>query len=185
MIKQQRLWMAAVTLAVAAPALAQGAAQPAPAQTAAQALAQAAPPTFEGRPIKVYLRAGLKTHAAGQHDYPQFLADWSKILTERGAIVDGSLHFPTAEELDDIDVIVMYKGDAGYMTTGGEGRRSRPSCKRGGGLVGLHDAICADDPEWWSTIFGGAKKHGEINFTLEAPVTYTIHRSGAPDHEGR
>ena len=97
---------------------AQAQAQPAPAQTAAQALAQAAPPTPEGRPIKVYLRAGLKTHAAGQHDYPQFLADWSKLLTERGAIVDGSLHFPTEQELADVDVIVMYKGDAGYMTLG-------------------------------------------------------------------
>ena len=99
-------------------AAAQPAATPPPAQTAAQALAQAAPPTFEGRPIKVYLRAGLKTHAAGQHDYPQFLADWSKLLTERGAIVDGSLHFPTEQELADVDVIVMHKGDAGYMTIG-------------------------------------------------------------------
>ena len=32
-----------------------------------------------------YIHAGLKTHAPGQHDYPQFLADWSKLLTERGA----------------------------------------------------------------------------------------------------
>jgi hypothetical protein len=61
----------------------------------------------------VYLRVGLKTHAPGEHDYPQFLADWSKILTDRGAIVDGSLHFPTAAELENIDVMVTYKGDAG------------------------------------------------------------------------
>jgi type 1 glutamine amidotransferase len=154
-------------------AAAQGAAQPPPAQTAAEALAQAATRVPEGRPIKVYLRAGLKTHAAGQHDYPQFLADWSKLLTERGAIVDGSLHFPTEQELADIDVIVMYKGDAGYMTIG-ERIALENFLKRGGGLVGFHDAICADDPVWWSSIMGGAKKHGETNFTLEAPVTYTF-----------
>jgi len=65
---------------------------------------------------RVYIRAGLKTHGAGQHDYPQFLADWSKILTDRYAAVDGSLHFPKAEELANVDVIVMYKGDAGAMT---------------------------------------------------------------------
>ena len=27
----------------------------------------------------IYIRAGLKSHGPGQHDYPQFLADWSKI----------------------------------------------------------------------------------------------------------
>ena len=45
--------------------------------------------------MKVYIYGGPKTHAEGQHDYPQFLADWSKILQNRGAIVDGGLHFPT------------------------------------------------------------------------------------------
>src|SRR5262249_55859591 len=57
----------------------------------------------------IYIRAGLKTHGPGQHDYPQFLADWSKVLTERNALVDGSLHFPKASELDGVDVLVMYK----------------------------------------------------------------------------
>jgi type 1 glutamine amidotransferase len=165
--------VAALALACAAPAGAQGQTAPAPAQTAAQALAQAAPPTAEGRPIKVYLRAGLKTHAPGQHDYPQFLADFSKILTERGAIVDGSFHFPTDAEIADVDVIVMYKGDAGYMTVG-ERATLESFLRRGGGLVGIHDAICADDTAWWASIMGGAKKHGETNFTLEAPVTYTF-----------
>ena len=148
-------------------------AAPPPAQTAEQALAQAASRAPEGRPIKVYLRGGLKTHAAGQHDYPQFMADWSKLLTERGAIVDGSFHFPTAEEIADVDVIVMYKGDAGYMTIG-ERIVLENFLKRGGGLVGFHDAICADDTAWWASIMGGAKKHGETNFTLEAPVPYTF-----------
>jgi len=35
--------------------------------------------------MRVFLWTGLKTHSPGQHDYPQFLADWSKLLTERGA----------------------------------------------------------------------------------------------------
>src|SRR4029079_16363899 len=46
-------------------------------------------------PMHIYLRGGLKSHGPGLHDYPQFLADWSKLLTERGAIVDGGFHFPT------------------------------------------------------------------------------------------
>jgi type 1 glutamine amidotransferase len=129
-------------------------------------------------PIRVFLRAGLKTHGSGEHDYPQFLADWSKLLTSRGAIVDGGLHFPSAEALAGTEVIVMYKGDAGYLTMEERGRLET-FLARGGGIVGLHDAICADDPDWWATIFGGAKKHGEVNYTLEAPVSYTIDR---PDH---
>ena len=47
--------------------------------------------------MRVYLRGGLKTHGPGKHDYPQFLADWSKVLTEHGAVVDGSYHAPTAQ----------------------------------------------------------------------------------------
>lgn len=35
--------------------------------------------------IQIYPRSGLKTHGPGQHDYPQFLADWSKLLTQHGA----------------------------------------------------------------------------------------------------
>ena len=31
-----------------------------------------------------------------------------------------------------------------------------------------------DDPEYFANIVGGAKKHGEVNYTLEANVPYTI-----------
>jgi len=187
----RRIWSTATTaalLALAVPHAARAQAAAAPpaasqAQSTQQMLANAAGTVPEGRPIKVYIRAGLKTHGPGQHDYPQFLADFSKILTERGAIVDGSLHFPTEPELADVDVIVMYKGDAGYMTIG-ERMALENYLKRGGGLVGIHDAICADDPAWWSTIMGGAKKHGETNFTLEAPVTYTFTDANDPITKG-
>lgn len=137
----------------------------------------------EGRPLRIYLRAGLKTHGPGQHDYPQFLADWSKLLTEHGAVVDGSLHFPTPLELANVDVMVTYKGDAGYMTAD-EKATLETFLKRGGGLVALHDTICAEDPEWFATIYGGAKKHGQTNFTLEAPVAYTITDAADPIMQG-
>jgi hypothetical protein len=67
----------------------------------------AAPGPDALRPIHVYIRAGLKSHGEGLHDYPQFLGDWSKVLTEHGALVDGGLHFPDARELSDVDVLVM------------------------------------------------------------------------------
>ena len=133
-----------------------------------------APPRIPGQNVngvRVYLWAGLKTHNAGQHDYPQFLADWSKLLTERGAFVNGALHPPTAADLENTDVLVIYKGDAGFLV-------DRPAMdayvKRGGGIVSLHDALCGPDPAYFSTLVGGAKKHGEVNFTLDAPIHYAV-----------
>jgi type 1 glutamine amidotransferase len=107
--------------------------------------------------MHIYIRAGLKTHGPGLHDYPQFLADWSKILTEHGAVVDGSLHAPSAAELEHTDVLVL----EGFI-------------KRGGGIVSIHDALCGPDPAYFATLVGGGKKHGQINYTLGADIPYTI-----------
>ena len=147
-------------------------AQPVPSQPVTPAPQAQAQPQV-GPPLRVYIHAGLKTHAEGQHDYPQFLADWSKLLSNRGAIVDGGLHFPSARELANVDVMVIYKGDAGYLSI--EDRATLDNfLRRGGGVVSLHDALCGPDPEHFSTIVGGGKKHGEVNYTLEADVPYTI-----------
>ncbi len=140
-----------------------------------------APPAPTGPHI--YIRAGLKSHGPGQHDYPQFLADWSKVLTERNAVVDGSLHFPKPSELEGVDVIVMYKGDAGGMTSEERGTLEN-FIRRGGGLVSFHDTLCGPDPAYYSTILGGAKKHGEVNYTLEANVPYTVVDKSNPITEG-
>lgn len=133
--------------------------------------------------MHVYLRAGLKTHGPGQHDYPQFLADWSKILTLHGAVVDGSFHAPTAAELKNTDVIVMYKGDAGFMDAQ-ERADLMAFVKRGGGLVMIHDALCGPDPAEMAMLVGGGKKHGEVNYTLDAKVPYTIVDPASPLMKG-
>jgi type 1 glutamine amidotransferase len=134
-------------------------------------------------PLRVHIYAGLKTHAEGQHDYPQFLADWSKILTQRGAYVTGGLQFPSARDLAAVDVMVIYKGDAGYL--GIEDRAALDAfIRRGGGLVSLHDALCGPEPEYFASIVGGAKRHGEVNYTLEAEVPYTIVATDHPIMQG-
>ena len=134
-------------------------------------------------PLRVFIQAGLKTHAEGQHDYPQFLADWSKLLTNRGAIVDGGLHFPSARELAAVDVLVIYKGDAGYLSI--EDRATLDNfLRRGGGLVSFHDALCGPNPEEFASFVGGAKKHGEVNYTLEADVPYTVVDKAHPIMQG-
>jgi type 1 glutamine amidotransferase len=142
---------------------------------------QASP--FTTPPIRIFIYAGLKTHGEGQHDYPQFLADWSKLLMNRNAIVDGGLHFPSEKELLNSDVVIIYKGDAGYLSM--EDKANLDAyLRRGGGLVSIHDALCGPDPEYFAQIVGGAKKHGETNFTLEANVPYTIVDTQHPIMQG-
>jgi type 1 glutamine amidotransferase len=134
--------------------------------------------------MHVYIRAGLKSHGPGQHDYPQFLADWSKLLTAHGAVVDGSFHSPTAAELEGVDVILIYKGDAGYMSDT-EKATLEAFVKRGGGLVSIHDSLCGPDPAFFAEEFvGGAKKHNEVNYTLDAPIPYTIVDKDSPIMKG-
>src|SRR5579863_2429218 len=131
---------------------------------------QAAPQPWDQNPngMHIYIWARLKSHYSGQHDYPQFLADWSKVLTEHGAIVDGALHAPRTTDLEHTDVVIVYKGDAGYLTDD-EKAALEAYVKRGGGLVSIHDSLCGPDPAYLSTLLGGAKKHGEVNYTLRRP----------------
>jgi type 1 glutamine amidotransferase len=131
------------------------------------------PPGQNRNGMHVYIWAGLKSHNVGQHDYPQFLADWSKLLTEHGAVVDGALHAPSAADLENTDVVVIYKGDAAYLSDATK-TALEAYVKRGGGLVSFHDSLCGPDPAYFASLVGGAKKHGEVNFTLEAPVHYTV-----------
>jgi type 1 glutamine amidotransferase len=117
--------------------------------------------------LRVFIRAGEKTHGpAGndEHDYPKFLAEWTKLLTERGASVEGALRFPTAEELARTDVLIIHKGDGGTCSLA-ERALLDTYTKRGGGLVVLHDGMCSDDAAWFSTVAGAAKKHGERNWS--------------------
>src|ERR1700753_2986910 len=114
----------------------------------AQQLPANAPRPWNQNPngMHIYIQAGLKTHGPGQHDYPQFLADWSKVLTDHGAIVDGALHMPTAGDLAHTDVVVLYKGDVSLNMTDAQKQMLEAYVKRGGGLVSLHDSICGPDP---------------------------------------
>jgi type 1 glutamine amidotransferase len=156
-----------------------------PTQSGSATGSQAAPriPGQNPNGMHIYIRAGLKTHPPGLHDYPQFLADWSKILTEHGAVVDGSLHAPSAAELEHTDVLVIYKGDSGFMTDS-EKAALEGFVKRGGGIVSLHDALCGPDPGYFATLVGGAKKHGEVNYTWGADIPYTIVDKSSPIMEG-
>src|SRR5215469_16658026 len=68
----------------------------------------------QSQPLRIFIRSSEKTHGAadnGSHDYPAFLSAWTKLLTERGAVVNGGERFPTAEELAKTDVLINYSSD--------------------------------------------------------------------------
>src|SRR6266516_5503496 len=70
----------------------------------------------QDRPLRVFIRAGAKTHGPNQHDHPRFLADWKDLLNQRGAKADGSMEFPTPQQLDNTDVVVIYAADGMKIT---------------------------------------------------------------------
>ena len=136
----------------------------------------------DSRPLHVYIRTGLKSHGEGAHDYPQFSADWSKLLTDHGALVDGSMHFPSAQELANTDVMLMYEGDAGYMTAT-ERSVMEDYLKRGGGLVSIHETLCGDDPQWYIDPCRRCQETRRAEFFVRRDQIHDC-RQGLADHEG-
>ncbi|MDB6034541.1 MAG: hypothetical protein JWM16_4879, partial [Verrucomicrobiales bacterium] len=107
-------------------------------------------------PLRVFIRAGAKTHGPGQHDHPSFLRDWKDLLNERGLKADGGMKFPTAAQLENTDVVVVFAAD-GMNIVGQDRANFEKFLKRGGGLVVLHDGVVsADQHEWAKKVQGGA-----------------------------
>lgn len=121
------------------------------------------------QPLRVFIRSGPKTHGPGQHDHPRFLAEWTKLLNERGARATGADTFPTAAQLAETDVLVLNAPEAGNFAAAEERAALETFLKRGGGLVVIHAAAVSRDPDWYKTIIGGSWRFGTTKF-LEAPM---------------
>ena len=129
--------------------------------------------------MHVTIWAAIKTHGVGQHDYARFLGEWTGLLTEHGAIVDGAIHPPTPDDLKETDVLIIFRGDAGFLDDsehewglGISKTTIEDYVRGGGGLVLLHDAVCAPDAAYWGNLVGAAKTHGEVNYSA-GPIAYT------------
>jgi type 1 glutamine amidotransferase len=113
-------------------------------------------PGQANNPLRVFIRAGAKTHGPGQHDHPRFLADWKELLNQRGLKADGAMTFPSGEQLGNTDVLVVFAAD-GMKIVGEERARFETFLQRGGGLVVIHDGVVsADQHEWAKQVQGGA-----------------------------
>ncbi len=75
----------------------------------------------------------------------------------------------------------MYKGDVGLWINSVDNAALEAFVKRGGGIVSFHDSLCGPDPEYFANTYtGGAKKHGEVNYTLDAKIPYTVVDKASP-----
>ncbi|MEM8956064.1 MAG: PVC-type heme-binding CxxCH protein, partial [Verrucomicrobiota bacterium] len=133
-------------------------------------LTVASAPNSDDDPLRVYIRAGEKSHGPGAHEYPKFLAEWTPMLEERGAVVDGGLEFPTPEQLENTDVLILHAQEAGNINIGQERKSLDRFLKRGGGLVVIHAGAVSRDPDYYKDIIGGSWRHGTTRW-LEAPMS--------------
>ena len=92
------------------------------------------------------------------------------MLNQRGAKCDGTIGFPTASQLENTDVLVMYSAEGGTIKM--EDRANLDKfLKRGGGIVALHDSVCGNDPQWFKTVIGGAWEHGHSKW-FEGDISF-------------
>lgn len=136
------------------------------------------PSSSAAEPLRVFIRAGKKSHGPGAHDFPQFLKDWVPLLNERGAQADGSLEFPTKEQLDKTDVLILHAQEAGNIQIGEQRKNLMEFLARGGGLVVIHAAAVSRDHDWFKSIIGGSWHFGQTKW-LEAPMSlyFTDHEN--------
>lgn len=139
------------------------------ARGAAPAVSRGTAPAVAQPPLRVYLRSGPKSHGPGAHDYPRFLQDWVPLLESRGVAVTGGNTFPTRQQLDATDVLILHKQDAGSITDPTERANLEAFAARGGGVVVIHAGVVSTDPDWFKGLVGGSWRNGTTKW-LEGPM---------------
>jgi uncharacterized protein len=144
---------------------------------AAVVYASGTPATVQQDPLRIFVRSGPKSHGPGAHDYPRFLKEWVPMLNERGARATGGDNFPTKAELDQTDVLILHKQEAGNVDEP-DRRNLNEFLARGGGVVVIHAGTVSRDPDWFRTIVGGSWRNGTTRW-LEGPMQlyFTDHQS--------
>jgi putative membrane-bound dehydrogenase-like protein len=118
-------------------------------------------------PLRVFIRSGVKTHGPNQHDHPRFLGEWTRLLGERGLKVDGAMQFPTAPQLENTDVLIIYASD-GMKIVGDDRAAFEKFLRRGGGVVVIHAGVVSGDQHaWCKQVIGGAWRWPDASIAKE------------------
>ena len=138
------------------------------ASIALSALSTTAASVAQQEPLRVFIRSGPKSHGPGAHDYPRFLKEWVPLLNERGARATGADTFPTKAQLDETDVLILHKQEAGNIDEP-DRKNLQEYLARGGGVIVIHAGSVSRDPDWFRTIVGGSWRNGTTRW-LEGPM---------------
>jgi type 1 glutamine amidotransferase len=141
-------------------------------------LAAACALTAHAAPLRVFIRGGEKTHGPNAHEHERFLNDWKKLLTARGMKASGAKDWPSAIQLAQTDVLVMYAQDGGNATPAQKENLAKFTA-RGGGLVVIHTAAVSSDPAWWKSVIGGAWVEGKTKWR-EGPMSLHFSETTKP-----
>src|SRR5215203_2596106 len=126
-------------------------------------------PAAQQNQLRVFIRSGPKSHGPGAHDHPRFFKDWVPLLNARGARATGADNFPTKAQLDETDVLILHKQDAGNIGDPADRKNLQDFLARGGGVVVIHAAAVSNDPDWFKGIVGGSWRNGTTKW-LEGPM---------------
>src|SRR5688500_15647464 len=96
-------------------------------------------------PLRIFIRSGPESHGPGAHDYPRFLKEWVPLLNARGARATGADSFPTKAQLDETDVLILHRQEAGNIDDPTDRRNLNDFLARGGGLVVIHAGAVSND----------------------------------------
>src|SRR5213594_376113 len=140
---------------------------------------------FALRPLRICLVASKQDHGPGEHDYPAWQTNWTKLLSRASRLwVSNSWEWP--ETFTNLDVVVFYFWNHNWSTSRYE--RLDQFLAHGGGLVMLHSATIADkEPEQLAERIGLAfqpgrskYRHGPLDLkivaTTDEPITRGLPR---------
>ena len=141
------------------------------------------PGSFALKPLRVCLVASKQDHGPGEHDYPAWQTNWTKLLGNAPRVwVTNAWKWP--ETFENIDVVVLYFWNHAWHTNQTHYQQLDEFLDRGGGLVVLHSATIADrEPEKLAQRIGLAfqpgkskYRHGSLDLKLVAPENEPITR---------
>ncbi len=97
-------------------------------------------PVEHPRTLRIVLADGPKDHGPGEHDYPLWKKRWSALLAmAETVVVETADGWPTAEQLDRADVVVLYSNNPAWSAE--RAKELDRYLARGGGLVLIHYAV--------------------------------------------
>jgi putative heme-binding domain-containing protein len=117
------------------------------------------------RGLHVVLVASKQDHGAGQHDYPTWQTNWSKMLVQAGRKIsaDTAWEWPTVAQFASANVLVFYFWNHDWSAE----RLAQIDAflARSGGLAFVHSAVIADkDPEALADRIGLSAQPGRTGY---------------------